>query len=191
MGHYKAFIAWPFQRENTPLGRLREWGEDPSELEQTYPGDVVANVDGTGTKDAHPEFGRRLRMCGSTEYLRTQAVSRLMLDNIYSMTRRQKASFQSKVSPKERGRARKVKEKGKVRVKAVENVRQRHQSPAWPLHLHLCLRLHHLCQGLPLRRQHCHRHQHPLRRHQRCPLPRHRRRTQSLSLRSWDLRQRL
>lgn len=85
MGHYKAFISWPFQRENTPLGRLREWGEDPAELEKAYPGDVVANVDGTGTKDSHPEFGRRLRMAGSTEYLRTQAVSRLMLDNIYSI----------------------------------------------------------------------------------------------------------
>ena len=86
MGHYKAFIAWPFQRENTPLGRLREWGEgDGTELGQPFPGDVVANVDGTGTKDLHPEFGRRLRMSGSTEYLRTQAVSRLMLDNIYSI----------------------------------------------------------------------------------------------------------
>ena len=85
MGHYKAFIAWPFQRENTPLGRLREWGDDPSEIGQTFPGDAVANVDGTGTKDLHPEFGRRLRMSGSTEYLRTQAVSRLMLDNIYSI----------------------------------------------------------------------------------------------------------
>ncbi|MBZ0172105.1 MAG: hypothetical protein K8E66_06985, partial [Phycisphaerales bacterium] len=33
----------------------------------------------------HPEFGRRLRLAGSTAYLRTQAVSRLMLDNIYSI----------------------------------------------------------------------------------------------------------
>lgn len=85
-GHYKAFISWPFQRENTPLGRLREWGErDAQELAQPFPGDVVANVDGTGTKEGHPEFGRRLRMAGSTAYLRTQAVSRLMLDNVYSI----------------------------------------------------------------------------------------------------------
>jgi len=88
-GHYKAFISWPFQRENTPLGRLREWGDDPQgrpeEVGQPFPGDVVGNVDGTGTKDLHPEFGRRLRMAGATEYLRTQAVSRLMLDNVYSI----------------------------------------------------------------------------------------------------------
>jgi cyclic dehypoxanthinyl futalosine synthase len=31
------------------------------------------------------EFGRRVRMAGATEYLRTQAISRLMLDNIYSI----------------------------------------------------------------------------------------------------------
>ncbi|MGP1347930.1 MAG: radical SAM protein [Phycisphaerales bacterium] len=85
MGHYKAFISWPFQRENTPLGRLREWGQRPEEAGQPYPGDVVANVDGTGTKELHPEFGRRLRMAGATAYLRTQALSRLVLDNIFSI----------------------------------------------------------------------------------------------------------
>jgi len=84
-GHYKAFISWPFQRENTPLGRVREWGQDESELGSPFPGDVVARLDGAGTKAEHPEFGRRLRMSGSTDYLRTQAVSRLVLDNIYSI----------------------------------------------------------------------------------------------------------
>jgi cyclic dehypoxanthinyl futalosine synthase len=84
-GHYKAFISWPFQRENTPLGRLPEWGEDPAELGEPFPGDVVAGVDGSGTKDLHPEFGRRLRMSGANDYLRTQAISRLMLDNVYSI----------------------------------------------------------------------------------------------------------
>jgi cyclic dehypoxanthinyl futalosine synthase len=34
---------------------------------------------------AAAEFGRRVRMSGSTDYLRTQALSRLMLDNIYSI----------------------------------------------------------------------------------------------------------
>ncbi|MEZ6244174.1 MAG: radical SAM protein [Phycisphaerales bacterium] len=86
-GHYTAFISWPFQRENTPLGRLKEWPAtgDLEKFGETYPGDVVAKLDGSGTKDLHPEFGRRLRLAGSTEYLRTQAVSRLMLDNIYSI----------------------------------------------------------------------------------------------------------
>lgn len=80
-GRYKAFIAWPFQRENTPLGRAKEWSED----EGTFPGDVVAQLDGQGRKEAHPEFGRRVRLVGSSAYLRTQALSRLYLDNIYSI----------------------------------------------------------------------------------------------------------
>ena len=87
-GHYTAFISWPFQRENTPLGRLRDWGVDPAD-EQKYgpqfPGDAAARLDGSGTKDLHPEFGRRLRTAGAVEYLRTQATSRLFLDNIYSI----------------------------------------------------------------------------------------------------------
>ena len=82
-GHYKAFISWPFQRENTPLGRLREW--DPEREDGPFPGDAVARIDGSGEKSAHPEFGRRLRMSGSTDYLRTQAVSRLYLDNVFSI----------------------------------------------------------------------------------------------------------
>jgi cyclic dehypoxanthinyl futalosine synthase len=85
-GRYKAFIAWPFQRENTPLGRAREWGQgEGDDLSQPFPGDVVARLDGTGDKNAHPEFGRRVRMVGASEYLRTQALSRLYLDNIYSI----------------------------------------------------------------------------------------------------------
>ena len=85
-GHYTAFISWPFQRDNTALGRVPEWGErDPDEFNQRFPGDVVASLDGMGDKSAHKEFGRRLRLAGSTDYLRTQAVSRLFLDNIYSI----------------------------------------------------------------------------------------------------------
>ncbi|MBL0921786.1 MAG: radical SAM protein [Phycisphaerales bacterium] len=84
-GSYKAFISWPFQRENTPLGRLREWGQREGELGATFPGDVVATLRGDGDPKAHAEFGRRLRMSGAIDYLRTQAVSRLMLDNVYSI----------------------------------------------------------------------------------------------------------
>lgn len=85
IGHYKAFISWPFQRENTPLGRLKEWGQQPGELDQPFPGDVVANLMGDGSPSAHKEFGRRLKMSGSTDYLRTQSLSRLVLDNVYSI----------------------------------------------------------------------------------------------------------
>jgi cyclic dehypoxanthinyl futalosine synthase len=84
-GRYMAFISWPFQRENTPLGRLREWGQSAGEADAPFPGDVVAKLDGSGTKTDHPEFGRRLRMVGGSAYLRTQALSRLFLDNIYSI----------------------------------------------------------------------------------------------------------
>lgn len=87
MGHYKAFISWPFQRENTPLGRVKDWGEQPGELVEgaVFPGDAVANLTGDGDPKAHAEFGRRVRRSGSTDYLRTQALSRLVLDNIYSI----------------------------------------------------------------------------------------------------------
>lgn len=84
MGHYVSFISWPFQRENTPLGRVKDWGSQPED-EGDFPGDVVAKLAGDGDAGSHAEFGRRVRMSGSTDYLRTQATSRLMLDNIYSI----------------------------------------------------------------------------------------------------------
>ncbi len=93
-GHYKAFITWPFQRENTPLGRVKDWGADPAELHGPFPGDEVARAFDWGANPevdyrelgvSAAEFGRRVRMAGATEYLRTQAISRLMLDNIYSI----------------------------------------------------------------------------------------------------------
>jgi cyclic dehypoxanthinyl futalosine synthase len=84
-GRYVAFISWPFQRENTPLGRVPDWGRDPKDGDDAFPGDVVASLEGTGEKDAHPLFGKRVRMAGATTYLRTQALSRLYLDNVYSI----------------------------------------------------------------------------------------------------------
>ena len=85
-GHYLGFHAWPFQPDHTALGRLPTWptAEDKAQG-LPFPGDVVAKLDGSGTKDEDPLFGRRLRFAGATEYLRTQAVSRLMLDNIYTI----------------------------------------------------------------------------------------------------------
>ena len=102
VGHYTAVISWPFQRENTPLGRVPDWGRDPGELEREFPGDVIARggdfppgqraadeyeydaIDRTAHPTAHL-FGKRVRMSGASDYLRTQAVSRLVLDNIYSI----------------------------------------------------------------------------------------------------------
>ncbi len=93
-GHYTAFISWPFQRENTPLGRVRDWGRESAELESDFPGDVVARAFDWGRNEdvdfktlgpGAAEFGRRVRMAGASEYLRTQAISRLMLDNVYSI----------------------------------------------------------------------------------------------------------
>jgi cyclic dehypoxanthinyl futalosine synthase len=71
-GSYTAFIHWPFQRENTPLGRAKEWDEE------TYgPFDDSTNDDILR--------GRVVRMAGADEYLRTLAIARLFLDNIQSL----------------------------------------------------------------------------------------------------------
>jgi cyclic dehypoxanthinyl futalosine synthase len=71
-GQYTAFIHWPFQRENTPLGRAKEWDE------ATYgPFDDSVNEDILR--------GRVVRMAGADEYLRTLAVARLYLDNVPSL----------------------------------------------------------------------------------------------------------
>lgn len=82
-GRYVAFISWPFQRENTPLGRLPEWDRDAAAASgELFPGDVVAE---SGDPAAHPFFAKRVRMAGATDYLRTQAISRLFLDNVLSI----------------------------------------------------------------------------------------------------------
>jgi cyclic dehypoxanthinyl futalosine synthase len=71
-GSYTAFIHWPFQRENTPLGRAQEW--DP---EVHGPFD-----DSTNDDILH---GRIVRMAGAEEYLRMLAIARIYLDNIPSL----------------------------------------------------------------------------------------------------------
>ena len=72
LGSYTAFIHWPFQRENTPLGRAKEW--DP---------DVYGPFDESTNDDVLK--GRVVRMAGAQEYLRTLAVARLFLDNFPSL----------------------------------------------------------------------------------------------------------
>jgi cyclic dehypoxanthinyl futalosine synthase len=69
---YTAFIHWPFQRENTPLGRAKEW--DP---------DIYGPFDDSTNDDILR--GRVVRMAGATEYLKTLAIARLYLDNIPSL----------------------------------------------------------------------------------------------------------
>jgi cyclic dehypoxanthinyl futalosine synthase len=71
-GSYTAFIHWPFQRENTPLGRAQEW--DPA-------------VHGPFDESTNDDIlrGRVVRMAGAETYLRTLAVARLFLDNIASL----------------------------------------------------------------------------------------------------------
>lgn len=90
-GRYVSFIAWPFQRENTPMGRLPDFDRETGE---PFPGDVLADqvlsgeIDGNDKKactTAVPTAGKVLRMAGATEYLRMQAISRLFLDNIHSI----------------------------------------------------------------------------------------------------------
>ncbi|HEX3355548.1 MAG TPA: radical SAM protein [Tepidisphaeraceae bacterium] len=71
-GSYTAFIHWPFQRENTPLGRADEWD---SEIHGPY--DDSTNDDILR--------GRVVRMAGADEYLRMLAIARLFFDNIPSL----------------------------------------------------------------------------------------------------------
>ncbi|MGA2231873.1 MAG: radical SAM protein [Tepidisphaeraceae bacterium] len=71
-GRYAAFIHWPFQRENTPLGRAKEWDEA-----EHGPYDDSTNEDILR--------GRVVRMAGAQEYLRTLAIARLFFDNIASL----------------------------------------------------------------------------------------------------------
>jgi cyclic dehypoxanthinyl futalosine synthase len=71
-GSYTAFIHWPFQRENTPLGRADEW--DPG---------VHGAFDDSTNEDILR--GRVVRMAGAEEYLRMLAIARLFLDNIPSL----------------------------------------------------------------------------------------------------------
>jgi cyclic dehypoxanthinyl futalosine synthase len=68
-GQYTAFIHWPFQRENTPLGRAQEYDPD---------------IHGPFDDGAHPDIqhGRVVRMAGASEYLRMLAMARLYFDNI-------------------------------------------------------------------------------------------------------------
>jgi hypothetical protein len=95
------------------LGRVPDWGADPAELAMEFPGDAIArawdfgkavpgetpglskgqrtadtfdfaNMDKGEYPTAHL-YGKRVRMSMASDYLRTQAVSRLFLDNIYSI----------------------------------------------------------------------------------------------------------
>ena len=95
-GRYVSFISWPFQRENTPLGRVPEFGSDEAtkgrrDAGEKFPGDVLADAVYAGEVDpadraacglAAPAAGKTVRMAGATEYLRMQAISRLFLDNV-------------------------------------------------------------------------------------------------------------
>ncbi len=75
-GRYLSFISWPFQPENTPLGRLPRWDVESGD---PFPGDELS------LGRAHDLAGKSLRLAGATEYLRVQAISRLFLDNIHSI----------------------------------------------------------------------------------------------------------
>src|SRR5690606_23557017 len=90
-GRYVSFISWPFQRENTPLGRVPDWDIESGE---PFPGDELADLVSAGRIDAldkaacdqaAPRAGKLVRMAGAVDYLRMQAISRLFLDNIHSI----------------------------------------------------------------------------------------------------------
>ena len=72
VGSYTAFIHWPFQRENTSLGRATEW--DP-ELHGPFDDSALEDI----------QKGRIVRSAGADDYLRTLAIARLFFDNIPSL----------------------------------------------------------------------------------------------------------
>jgi cyclic dehypoxanthinyl futalosine synthase len=90
-GRYVSFISWPFQRENTPLGRLPDWDPEsgePFDADNLAEAVLFGELDGedkAACKRFAPGAGRQLRTAGASEYLRTQAISRLFLDNIHSI----------------------------------------------------------------------------------------------------------
>ena len=71
-GRYGAFIHWPFQRENVPLGRAKEY--DP-------------RVHGDFDAMEHPDVakGRVVRSAGAEDYLRVLAIARLYFDNVENL----------------------------------------------------------------------------------------------------------
>ena len=71
-GRFEAFIHWPFQRENVPLGRAKEY--DPA---------IHGDFDAMEHEDVAK--GRVVRSAGAEEYLRTLAVARLFFDNMPSL----------------------------------------------------------------------------------------------------------
>lgn len=90
-GRYVSFIAWPFQRENTPMGRLPDFDLESGD---PFPGDVLADAvwqnkvdpnDKAACDAAVPKAGKIVRMAGAIDYLRMQAISRLFLDNVHSI----------------------------------------------------------------------------------------------------------
>ncbi len=65
-GGFGAFICWPFQPGDTPLGRVRP-----------LPDDAPRTADGRPIPD-----GRHLLLANAAEYLRMLAIARLFLDNV-------------------------------------------------------------------------------------------------------------
>jgi cyclic dehypoxanthinyl futalosine synthase len=71
-GSYVAFIHWPFQRENVPLGRAKEY-------------DPAKHGDFDSLEHEDVQKGRVVRSAGAEEYLRMLAIARLYFDNIASL----------------------------------------------------------------------------------------------------------
>lgn len=71
-GSYTAFIHWPFQRENVPLGRAKEY-------------DPAKHGDFDSLENEDVQKGRVVRSAGADEYLRMLAIARIYFDNIPSI----------------------------------------------------------------------------------------------------------
>ncbi len=71
-GSFTAFIHWPFQRENVPLGRAKEY-------------DPARHGDFDSLEHEDVQKGRVVRSAGAHEYLKMLAIARIYFDNIPSI----------------------------------------------------------------------------------------------------------
>lgn len=83
-GGFTAFIHWPFQPENTPLGRMRQKPlGDALDTEGGQFGTAKSRAD--APRFARPDFiadGAHLLLSEGQEYLRWLAIARLYFDNV-------------------------------------------------------------------------------------------------------------
>jgi cyclic dehypoxanthinyl futalosine synthase len=97
-GRYVSFISWPFQPDNTPLGRVAALRPGKKGSFYLFRAMMLADAcvsPATSTRSTRcrrvsamprrPTPANRSASSGAADYLRTQALSRLFFDNVHSI----------------------------------------------------------------------------------------------------------